>query len=90
MADKNVLPKLAFTFIEDVRRTFEQTYSRHDIESAQLHELGHKPAGHQCGDDCAQSSQLHRGSGSALRVAESPPLLRHRQHMRLVCLWVRG
>lgn len=34
MADKNVLPKLAFTFLEDVRSTFEQTYSRHDIESA--------------------------------------------------------
>ena len=39
MADKNVLPKLAFTFLEDVRRTFEQTYSKHDIESARGYSL---------------------------------------------------
>ncbi len=39
MADKNVLPKLAFTFLEDVRNTFQQTYSRHDIESARGYQL---------------------------------------------------
>jgi hypothetical protein len=39
MADKNVAKKLAFTFLQDIRKTFEETYSYHDIEAAKGYSL---------------------------------------------------
>lgn len=39
MADKSVAKKLAFTFLQDIRKTFEETYSQHDIEQAKGYSL---------------------------------------------------
>ena len=39
MADKTVAKKLAFTFLQDIRKTFEETYSHHDIEEAKGYQL---------------------------------------------------
>ena len=39
MADKAVAKKLAFTFLQDIRKTFEETYSQHDIEQAKGYSL---------------------------------------------------
>ena len=46
MADKNVERKLAFTFIQDVRNTFQETYTKNDIENAKGYSL--KSFGIQC------------------------------------------
>lgn len=39
MADKKVEKKLAFTFLQDIRKTFEDTYSAHDIQAAKGYSL---------------------------------------------------
>ena len=39
MADKNVERKLAFTFIQDVRNHFMETYTKNDIENAKGYSL---------------------------------------------------
>ena len=39
MADKKVEKKLAFTFLQDIRKTFEDTYSTHDIQNAKGYSL---------------------------------------------------
>ena len=46
MADKNVERKLAFTFIQDVRNTFQETYTKNDIDNAKGYSL--KSFGIQC------------------------------------------
>ena len=39
MADKKVEKKLAFTFLQDIRKTFLNTYSMHDVNSAKGYSL---------------------------------------------------
>ena len=39
MADKQVEKKLAFTFLQDIRKTFLETYSTHDVEVAKGYSL---------------------------------------------------
>ena len=39
MTDKQVQRKLAFTFLQDIRKTFEETYSSYDIEAARGYSL---------------------------------------------------
>ena len=39
MADKAAPKKLAFTFLQDIRKSFEETYSSHDIEAAKGYSL---------------------------------------------------